>query len=246
MVVLAGPEAPTLGRFTMRALAPVAAIAMSAGRLPKVPPPLDPNEDAAMVAVGPHATLAVVIDGHLGFDTAGALVTSFKDQAETVVVRPVDDPLETLSDIVEDAHSASYKALVDVGSERARSGAALSAALVVDDRVYVTTIGDTLVMLTGQRGRPRAFRRTQTFLAQHQGRVRVESARIPPRGRLLMATDGLVDFTSEGQVAALLTGTVEQQARDAARAMLDAALMGGAGDNVTVLCLDVDNLQAAL
>lgn len=246
MVVLAGTETPTLGRFTMRALAPVAAIAMSAGRLPKRPPPLDPNEDAALIAVGTEAAFAVVIDGHLGFDTAGALLDSFKEQVQPVVSGPVDDPVATLDHLVAEARSAADKALVDVAVERARSGAALSTALVVGDRVYVGTVGDTVVALAGQRGRPRIFRRGSTFLAQHQGPLRVESARIPPRGRLLLATDGLVDFTSEGQIARLLASTVELQARDAARALLDAALLGGAGDNVTVLCLDVDDMQAAL
>src|SRR5687768_15533549 len=89
MVVLAGPESPELGRFAIRALAPAAGIAMSAGRLPKHSPSIDPNEDAAFVAVGPVGALAAVIDGHLGFDVASRVLETLKEEAERILVAPV-------------------------------------------------------------------------------------------------------------------------------------------------------------
>ena len=245
MVVLSGPETPTLGRFAIRALAPAAGIAMSAGRLPKQRPSVDPNEDAAFVAVGPSGALAAVIDGHLGFDVAGAVLEVLKAETDLALAREIYDVEAVLNGLVSAAKSASELTLAHLPSERAHSGAALSLALYSGGRLAVCTIGDTIALLATPKGKVRPFGRGSRFLRDLRGRARMEVVKAPAAARLVLASDGLVDFTSQGLVTSLIASTMEHEPREAAYALMDAALLGGAGDNVTVLCLDLAKVAEA-
>ena len=246
MVVLAGPESPVLGRFAIRALAPAAGIAMSAGRLPKSSPSVDPNEDAAFVAVGPVGALAAVIDGHLGFDVAARVLDTLKQQAERILVAPIRNGEKVLSGLVSGAKQDSDTVRAAADSERASSGAALSLALFSEGKLWVTTVGDTVALLAASGSKTRVFARGTRFLREYSGRGRVEMVRPPRKARLLLATDGLVDYTSQQVVTSLLASTLTHEPREAAYALLDAALLGGAGDNVTVLCVDLDRIAEAV
>lgn len=245
MVVLAGPETQTLGRFAIRALTPAAGIAMSAGRLPKQSPSVDPNEDAAFVAVGASGALAAVIDGHLGFDVAAAVLEALKSGVEQLLTNEIYDAEAVLNALVSSARGASESALVAAPPEQSRSGAALSVALFSGGKLAVVTIGDTIALLAGTRGRVRVFARGGRFLRDLRGRPRVEVVKAPPQGRLVLASDGLVDYTSQGLVTSLVAATMDHEPREAAYALMDAALLGGAGDNVTVVCLDLAKVAAA-
>jgi serine/threonine protein phosphatase PrpC len=246
MVVLAGPECEDLGHFAIRALSPAAAIASSAGRLPKLPAPVDPNEDAAFVAVSEHGALAAVIDGHLGFDVANGVLEALKAIAEPLLKAPITDLERTLAQVVADAQDASRAVVGAVTGPRVRSGAAASLALAANSKVAVTTLGDTVALLASPKAKPRRFARESAFLHDPRSKTRVEVVKAPPGSRLMLATDGLVDYTTEGLPASILVATLGNEPREAVYALMDAALLGGAGDNVTVLCVDLDRLDEAV
>jgi len=245
MVVLAGPETESLGRFAIRALAPAAAIAMSAGRLPKHSPSVDPNEDGAFMAVGPYGALACVVDGHLGFDVAARVLEVLKVEGEHLLARPIHDLQGVVHSVMMAVKAAADRALAAAPPERSSSGAAMTLALYSGGKVAVATVGDTLGLLTSPKGRTRVFARGRSFLRDLRGRVRVEVVKTPAHSRLILASDGLIDFTSQGLVSTLIASTMKHEPREAAYTLMDAALLGGAGDNVTVLCMDVDKVPAA-
>jgi serine/threonine protein phosphatase PrpC len=62
--------------------------------------------------------------------------------------------------------------------------------------------------------------------------------KVRPGDRLVVASDGLKDFSSIDHILNTVQANRAESCVQTAQALVDAALLGGAGDNVTVACLD--------
>lgn len=209
---------------------------------------LDGEVTTAATAAAP--VLAVVADGlggHPCGDAASRLaVESILDAA------PVDG--DELVVGVHAANSEIYDAMVN--RAKLTMGTTVAAVLVSNEGVAVVNVGDSPVyeLVDGELlelsvmdslsvdDDPDGYYSnvvTQTL----GGRSRLEE--ITPhlqelnRGearRLLVCTDGLTNYAEPDAIAAALAAV---EPEDAARALIELALAGGGGDNVTVAVLDI-------
>ncbi|HUH08643.1 MAG TPA: protein phosphatase 2C domain-containing protein [Egibacteraceae bacterium] len=239
---LAGRDHSELREVAVRTVGEQAAIAMSCGRLPKRRPGVDPNEDAALVAVGSQGVFAAVMDGHLGGDAAEETLAAAGEWARSLVEEPADHPRRMLNSVLKSAQKRIGERLAAVSEDRRNSRTAVTLALAVDRKVYVATLGDTVALLARRgRGRWVQFRETGDFMGAQPAMAPLQAAKRSGADRLILASDGLIDFTPSGFVVDTLgrpeIATAQPEA--VVRALMDGALMGGAGDNVTVVCVDL-------
>jgi serine/threonine protein phosphatase PrpC len=234
---LLGSECTDVGGIHDVAVGDAAAIAMSIGRHPKVNPSVDPNEDAALVATGGGAALAVVADGHFGFDAARAAVTALRAEADVLLAQPPAIAEQALRMAVHVVEEAVLAALSDAGELAMSSRTALTVALIHAGVVHVSTTGDTMaLLLTGRRLKPKGFRGDRRFIGPHHGPIEVARRRVQPGDRLVLASDGLTDYARSEAVAEIAAALAPP--RETARRLVQLALDGGAGDNVTVVVVD--------
>lgn len=109
-----------------------------------------PNEDAAaLISVGPNAGVAVVSDGaggHPGGADAAALAVRAVHEAVAVVG---DDP-QGLREAIINGFESADKAISSLGTGAA---ATLAVVEIQGDRMRTYHAGDSMVLVTGQRGR---------------------------------------------------------------------------------------------
>ena len=240
-VALSGPDCVVPGEITDVALGGVGALAMSVGRYPKPNPSVEPNEDAAFMAAGSNALLVVVADGHLGFNAAQAAVAALQVEAPVLLGCSPVTAVQALELAVHTAERGVAAALAGAEDVAQSSRTALTVAIAHPGIVHVCTVGDTAAFhLKGARSRLKRFRSEDRFLGPHHGPVRVDRRRWRVGDRLVIASDGLTDFADDsliGQIAAAQAPSLET-----ARKLVEAALDGGAGDNVTVAVADLSGL----
>ncbi|MDH3684937.1 MAG: protein phosphatase 2C domain-containing protein [Myxococcales bacterium] len=210
-----------------------AAIAISVGGAPKTYSHADPNEDAALFAIGEVGTLVAVADGHRGFEAAEVAL-------EHLVANPA--PHWTAAGGV-DENSWNRQALAVLSDAHAQvqseierqAGAAprttLSLALVlpeagvllyasIGDSHLFRVRGDQTVDLVSRSGDARNqflgdYRLTPTEMAE---RAHIGSEPLHGVRAIVLATDGL----SEKGIGVANPGAAVQEAVDtAARAALD-------------------------
>ena len=240
---LRGTECTALDEVRSCGHGPVG-IAMSCGRLPKPHPSLDPNEDAATAVVGSRGVVAAVCDGHRGADAALTVLDVVLGRGPMLVDRPLADPGGALRSTFEEARTALGARLAGAEGPRRASRTAVTVAVVTGGRCTVATVGDTAAWLQ-RRHRLVRFRGSDDFLGPEQVRPVVGSRPVRPGDRLVLASDGLEHFTRPATILAGLRSTTGGPAEEAARALVRAALLGGAGDNVTVVAVDLAELTTA-
>jgi len=229
--LLVGSDHTELNEVAIKEVTPNLAIGISCGRFPKGYPHVDPNEDAAFAATDGNTSILAVADGHHSFDAACTAITAIAEAATA----PTTD--ETAQLIVRrltvtaiDAVAATVPLLPP---PRDTSRTALTVAVIRDDSFATTTIGDTACFVATRRRAKRLGTPTD-FLSPGTDPVAfgVETVRLPPRGTVVVASDGFLDFV--GNPRRLLRSTSSVHASECAERLLDAAFSGGAGDNIAV------------
>jgi serine/threonine protein phosphatase PrpC len=236
-VTLLGWDYPTLGEVATASLEPGMGLALSRGRYPKSYAHLDLNEDAAMVAAGPGGRLALVADGHNGFDAAMAAVLAARQFAEEALAEAHD--LETvLGRLADRITNRVARKVGGAPADRRHSRTALTAILMLPGGTAIVHAGDTAALRI-RSGRPRRLTKPRPFIGRDEGAPGTQSLRTRAGDRLVLASDGIVDYLGRDSTAAVArlaaTGSPEQ----AGRALVEAAMAGGAGDHLAAVVADM-------
>lgn len=234
VVTLWGDEHTVLDQVADAAVDGHAAVALSRGRYPKPYEHVDPNEDGVLAATGPGGRLLAVVDGHFGFDAARAALAAVAERAADVVQQAPARPVAAVEALCGAALRAVIAAVAAATGERADSRTALTLALVVGDHLYVATYGDT-VCVRERAGRGKPVGDDAGFLGPDSSIPSVTRVRVRPQDRVAVASDGLTTYLGRdwvGHTAATLARA--EDPRWAARALIELAMDGGAGDHVAV------------
>ena len=213
------------------------------------------NEDSGFCG----SQLALVADG-VGGGAAGevASATATWAMTTTAATRAADDPGAVLAAGVRTAQKA-VRAGVEADMDRLGMATTLTALFGNGEGFALAHVGDSRAYVW-REGELTRVTRDDTFVAEQidQGRMTEEEARRHPwrnvvlrsingdaampaairplslrlGDRVLIASDGLTDMVSEGQVAQILASTNDIGAVTTLR---EAALVGGGRDNVTVV-----------
>jgi serine/threonine protein phosphatase PrpC len=225
--VLLGTDHVRLDEVAVRPVGGQAAIALSRGRFPKGYPHVDPNEDAVLALTDGRSWLMAVADGHGGADAAMAAVTTIAAGAGDILETDPADATSAALDLADAAVREVRSGLAD--REPATS---LTVAFIRGGLVRYAGVGDSVMMVVNGR-RVRRVAGGGPFLGSGDPAPRAGSQRLGRAARVLLATDGLTVFLGHAwrdRVRTACRGT----AAEAAGALVDAALDGGAGDNIAV------------
>jgi PPM family protein phosphatase len=219
------------------------------------------NEDSAFAS----ARLAAVADG-VGGAVAGEVASSLAiNKLIGLDKRRLAAPLEReFGAVVEDAN-AVIEFVISYDPELAGMGTTLTAVALSNEGEYVVAnVGDSRTYLL-RDGRLRRLTRDDSFVQDliDRGALSEDEARVHPRrsivldvlngderpaprlrtvraqagDRLLLCSDGVTDYLSDPEVAALLRS--EPDPKVASHRIAAAALAAGSRDNVTAIVADV-------
>jgi serine/threonine protein phosphatase PrpC len=234
-----GGDHPELEKVVSAALGERAAIALSRGRFPKGYAHLDPNEDAVIAAVGSEVTLLAVADGHNGVEAADAAIGAIADAAAKLIDEPLHDGALVVEDLFAEARTAVGEAIRVAPEERQSSRTALSVALIADGTLHTATLGDTAVLLV-RGGKAKVVSDTGPFLGPQTRRPAATRIGVRRDDVVVCVTDGIVDYLGRRWLRTLADTVLEAPSPEAAAlGLLEAAMAGGAGDNVAVALTDV-------
>lgn len=230
-VVLRGREHPELGRVAGGTLGATVGIAISAGAIADRHAHLDPNEDGVVAGCIAGSIMLAVVDGNGGTDAS--------DAALTTVTRTIGDArgpvpggeARWLLDLRDTAMAAAASARRRHPRAHA-SDTALSLALIGDDQVVATSLGDTGVVLLGERAE------ILSGIAPHLGHTADPALyhwrAIRTAAHVVLASDGLFDALGRGWVEVLQRSLREGAPGQAAAWVVEQACRAGADDNVSV------------
>ncbi|MBA2318868.1 MAG: SpoIIE family protein phosphatase [Euzebyales bacterium] len=241
-VTLLGSDYPNLGEVATASLAPATGLALSRGRYPKSYAHLDPNEDAAFAAWGSQGSLALVADGHNGFDAALAAVLAARQLAEEALagegLAEAHD-LETVVGRLASRIANGVARKVDgAPADRRHSRTALTAILMLPGGTAIVHAGDTAALRI-RSGRPRRLTKPRPFIGRDEGAPGTQSLRTRAGDRLVLASDGIVDYLGQNSTAAVARLAATGSPEAAGRALVEAAMAGGAGDHLAAVVVDV-------
>jgi serine/threonine protein phosphatase PrpC len=238
--VLWGRNHVAYDEVAVRSVSPDAAVAITRGRFPKAYQWVDPNEDSAAAVVGTEATLLVVADGHNGVEAA--------EIAVSYVLGALGDvpPPANLSDgqLVDLFLSASQRVMREtrrLALPKRESRTTLTIALVAPQRVQWAGMGDTALFVADGRAARDLSRPRHHFVGYQASRREVDERLwrgvrpLTAGSWVVLTTDGFTNFTSMSP--AMVVADIVRRADDAcdiARAIVEHAGTGGAGDNVAV------------
>ncbi|HTO54988.1 MAG TPA: protein phosphatase 2C domain-containing protein [Myxococcota bacterium] len=228
-IALLGRDWTELGPLALAELPDGGALALSRGAHAKSYAHTDPNEDGALVVRTPSGVLLAVTDGFNGTEASELGIARVRARAAELVESSGEAfrrQVTRLADEVRDAlprgsRSRSCLVLVALRGER------MELASLGDSNAFVASAPKGLVPEnTLLLGNPESLARARPELF-HRELVRAGGARIA------LVSDGITNFTPDvSSIARTLAESPSDLA--AARAIAEAALAGGAGDNVAV------------
>ena len=234
-----GTDHEALGEIAVEEVGPRLAAALSRGRFPKGYPHLDLNEDGALAARSGGAAVLAVADGHNGFDAARAALEEVRQQVPALLASVPASPEAALRRCLAAATEAVTQAGSGLEEKRAGTGTALTVAVVGPARLTVGGFGDCVALvLRGARAKQVGGAAPFIGPGMHPGLGATARADLRPGDRVLVATDGVVEFLGRGwkrRLAGLARGLAPAEL---ARAAIEAAFKGGAGDNIAVVVLE--------
>jgi PPM family protein phosphatase len=221
------------------------------------------NEDSMIV--DSLRGLYVVLDGMGGANAGDIASQTARDAIRDFVVqrRLTMDPKALLEAAIQHGSAAVFNA-AQAARERHGMGTTVVGCLVVDaKRAVVAHVGDSRAYLL-RNGRIQTLTRDHTIVeelvdrgllspdeaerhpyknvlsrnlgAKPEARVDVVEVEIKPGDRLLLCSDGLYGYASAEAIQYLLGSGDEPQ--HVARDLIDLALRGGGGDNVTTIVIE--------
>lgn len=225
---LRGRDFPDLGRLGIAELRGVGALALSRGAHPKSYSHLDPNEDGALLFRSSAGVLLAVVDGYNGVAASEATLDAVRCHAASLLAPSQEAFHQSVANVVSDVsralasahHSRTCLALVARGPEECRWA----------------SFGDCAIFRASS---PLPINEINEFVLGRQLRVLPRPADIwagsfsrLPDERIGIASDGVTNFTADldGITRMLRESPDDLQA---ARDIAEAAMTGGAGDNVT-------------
>lgn len=230
-VVLYGDEHQERGDIAVREVGADLAVGLSAGRLPKRPSSVDPNEDGVLGAIGGQSVVMAVVDGHFGFLSSEVALSTLHERIVELLWTAPEDVRGGLDEAVVEVGARVSRAVLAAGSG---SATALTVAVVSGGRVHIASVGDTVAVKLSRRGRAILLTRSTPFLGATAPELHAADARLRPGERLILASDGLTDFLGSSWLRSLAEqGGMDAPARGVRR-LMEAAHAGGAGDHVAV------------
>jgi protein phosphatase len=221
------------------------------------------NEDSMIVE--PARGLFVVLDGMGGANAGDVASQTARDAIREFVIqrRLVMDPKSLIEGAIQAGCAAVWNA-AQQSRERHGMGTTVVACLIVDNkRALVAHVGDSRAYLL-RTGRLQALTRDHTIVeelvdrgllsaeeaerhpyknvlsrnlgAKPEARIDLIEVELKPGDRLLLCSDGLYGYASSEAIQYLLGSgdAPEQVARD----LIDLALRGGGGDNVSTIVIE--------
>jgi serine/threonine protein phosphatase PrpC len=250
--VLLGMHFEELGEIEVE-VAPdgLAAIAISRGAHKKRYSYTDPNEDAvAMIGDGPQSRILIAIDGHNGSISSRIAMNFLSTRLSSHELPEITE--EFIVELFTEVSRAIRQATRADGAEQPESRAAVSIAFLSGSRLQWAAMGDSpIIAVEGGNGRvltkpEHRFVGYSDDEANHRDGLQTGSTELAPRNWVIVATDGYSDFakvpstTGAANVGAVLArGDVT--ADTYARALVEAAFAGGAGDNVGIALTQVSD-----
>jgi serine/threonine protein phosphatase PrpC len=221
------------------------------------------NEDCAGADL--ELGLFVVADGmggHAAGEVASRIAVETLFAAMRARARPARsrDEAEVLLQAVHDANAAVLREATERGTHG--MGTTLSAVMVRKRAAVIANVGDSRVYLISRKGLAQlSTDHTLVMQMVERGLLTLEQARthtdkhvltmaigtpgvlepqilhakVPPKGRLLLCSDGLHDLLPEEEIEALAK---TPELEDAANALVARANSRGGFDNVTVLLIE--------
>src|SRR6266508_6034593 len=153
--------------------------------------------------------------------------------ATAVLERDDLEPVVAVHQLFVAARKAVAAALGKVGRERQASRTALSIALVTGDQVHGASLGDTVALRLGDDD-VEEIGTAGPFLGPGTLAPQVYWAPFDQGDRLLVASDGLMDYLGQQWEECLREAAAASDLADAAHRLVLHAFNGGAGDNVAV------------
>jgi protein phosphatase len=203
-------------------------------------------------------------EGHVASSVAARVFAGFvlAQLYQPLLDRQPVPPDETLLELLESGVLAAHDAIYHPEPEQ-NGGTTLTAALLLNHQAYLAHVGDTRAYLLDDRGLQQLT--TDHSLVrklQETGRLSPDQAEqyqyrnvllqalgqdvaldietvvidLPARGTLLLCSDGLSGYVSDGRIRTiLLESTAPQQAADR---LYEAAMAAGGTDNITAIVVD--------
>lgn len=228
-IALLGRDWTELGPLALGELPDGGALALSRGAKPKAYAHTDPNEDAALLVRTPIGVLLAVADGFNGSEASELAIARARARAAELVEASGDAFRAEVTRLADDVQRGLPR-----GS---RSRSCLVLAALRGERVELASLGDSNAFLAGTPfglatenplllGNPESLARVRPEVF-HQRRTRAAGERIA------LVSDGVTNFTRDvAAIARVLADAASDL--EAARAIAEGALAGGAGDNVAV------------
>lgn len=239
--VLRGVDLPDLGVVDVRTAAPDLAIALTRGLVAKSYHYVDPNEDVVAVRRRGERTALVVADGHNGHQGSHVAVEALlavMDQQVPIWSRT--EAVHAFHDLNEQIR-ATRRALP---APHGRTRTTLSLAVVASDahgQRFMThcSVGDSAVLVVRGRDVHLLTRDRQHFMGDAlsapllAGSLDYGQTDLEPDDVVVVVSDGYTHFAPIAAIA----DVVQSDPAVTARAIVDLAGAGGAGDNVAVAVL---------
>ncbi|MBL7549876.1 protein phosphatase 2C domain-containing protein [Frankia sp. AgB1.9] len=264
-MLLLGPDHPALGEVALGGLSvegdggpAMLGAALSAGWRPKAVPAVEPNEDGALLAVGPAGALLAVADGHNGSAASTAALRALAARAPALLAHRAGDEAELAAAFAAAAHGAVARppapggavpaAAMAPGGEPRPARTALSLVVVTAAAFAAVGYGDTTAAVV-RRGRLHLLDEPSEFLgptspADPFAGHPVTRRRRGPGDLLVVVSDGVPDYLGRAFGAAIeaasragADGGQPDAARATARSLIARAGAAGAGDNLTAAVL---------
>ena len=229
-IVLRGRDHPQLGRVAWRGLGDQVGIAISAGAVADPYAHLDPNEDGALaVRIGDAVVLAVV-DGNGGVDASDAALGTLA----STLGRGAPPRGQEGAWLLEH-RGAAMDAATRARRRRPQAHAsdtALSLVLVAGGGVVASTVGDTGVVVIGER--TQVLSGTVPHLDHTATPAPFRRYGVNGAAAVLVASDGLFDALGVGWPDVVRRCLAQASAAQAAEAIIEQACRAGADDNVSL------------
>jgi serine/threonine protein phosphatase PrpC len=237
---LLGRDFPDLGTSGFAVHPEGGALGLSRGRLPKRYAYVDPNEDATFLAHTEGGTLLAVADGFNGV-TASELALA---EVERSLDRMLDENPETFEEEVR----SLVRRMASRADTLGRSRTCLALIAVAGDICHVAGFGDSCAFRASAvdplvapedppewtvLGEPADPPPASRFAAHF---------RAVPGERLAGVSDGVTNFTRSSVPETLARAGTDGEA---ATRVVEDALAGGAGDNVSVVAFSIPPLPSA-